>query len=110
MFFKCYDIFLYVNTLPINIIRNENSQPVLLSQFKIFFMREREEREIIGRGKRDNFCVINVKYREISWRVWKKRRRRRRRKTVTSRSTEELVLKKGTNHLKNGRKKSGKKR
>ena len=30
--------------------------------------RERGERE---RGKRDNFCVINVKYKEISWRVRK---------------------------------------
>ena len=36
------------------------------------------------------FCVINVKYKEISWRVRKKRRRR---KKVTSRSTEELMLK-----------------
>ena len=34
-----------------------------------YSLREREEREIIGRGKRDNFCVINVKYKEISWRV-----------------------------------------
>ena len=33
---------------------------------------EREKRE---RGKRDNFCVINVKYKEISWRVRKKRRK-----------------------------------
>ena len=30
---------------------------------------ERKEREI---GKRDNFCVINVKYKEISWRLRKK--------------------------------------
>ena len=44
-------------------------------------MRERE---------REKFCVINVKYKEISWRVRKKKRR----KKVTSRSTEELVLKK----------------
>ena len=42
--------------------------------------------------EREKFCVINVKYKEISWRV--RRRRRRRRKKVTSRSTEELVLKK----------------
>ena len=34
--------------------------------------REKREREKIG-----NFCVINVKYKEISWRV---RRRRRRKK------------------------------
>ena len=38
---------------------------------------ERVERE------RDKFCVINVKCKEISWRVRKKRR-----KKVTSRSTE----------------------
>ena len=44
----------------------------------------RKERE------REKFCVINVKYKEISWRVRKKKRR----KKVTSRSTEELVLKK----------------
>ena len=31
--------------------------------------REKRERE---RGKRDNFFVINVKYKEISWRVRKK--------------------------------------
>ena len=43
----------------------------------------RKERE------REKFCVINVKYKEISWRVRKKKkRRRRRRKKVTSRSTE----------------------
>ena len=48
-------------------------------------MRERgRERE------REKFCVINVKYKEISWRV------RRRRKKVTSRSTEELMLKKSS--------------
>ena len=41
------------------------------------------------RVEREKFCVINVKYKEISWRV----RKRRRRKKVTSRSTEELVLK-----------------
>ena len=34
---------------------------------------EREKRER-ARGKRDNFCVINVKYKEISWRVRKRRR------------------------------------
>ena len=27
------------------------------------------EREKRGRGERDKFCVINVKYKEISWRV-----------------------------------------
>ena len=46
-----------------------------------------------GERERVKFCVINVKYKEISWRVRKKRRRRRRRKKVTSRSTEELMLK-----------------
>ena len=40
------------------------------------------------RVEREKFCVINVKYKEISWRV----RKRRRRKKVTSRSTEELML------------------
>ena len=35
--------------------------------------------------EREKFCVINVKYKEISWRV---RRRKKRRKKVTSRSTE----------------------
>ena len=33
----------------------------------------RKERE----REREKFCVINVKYKEISWRVRKKRRRRR---------------------------------
>ena len=47
--------------------------------------RERERE----RGKRDKFCVINVKYKEISWRVRKEEEKRK----VTSRSTEELVLK-----------------
>ena len=41
--------------------------------------RERERRE------RDEICVINGKYKEISWRVRKKKRRKRK---VTSRSTE----------------------
>ena len=41
--------------------------------------REKSERE------REKFCVINVKYKEISWRV---RRRRRKKRKVTSRSTE----------------------
>ena len=40
-------------------------------------MRERErERE----RERDEICVINGKYKEISWRVREGRRRRRRRK------------------------------
>ena len=39
--------------------------------------------------EREKFCVINVKYKEISWRVRKKKRRRRKKKRkVTSRSTE----------------------
>ena len=43
-------------------------------------MRERE------RGREgDKFCVINVKYKEISWRV---RKRRKKKRKVTSRSTE----------------------
>ena len=42
------------------------------------------------RVEREKFCVINVEYKKISWRVRKKRKRR---KKVTSRSTEELVLK-----------------
>ena len=43
-------------------------------------MREKE---------REKFCVINVKYKEISWRVRKKKRRRKKKKRkVTSRSTE----------------------
>ena len=37
-----------------------------------------------ARGKRDKFCVINVKCKEISWRV----RGKKKRKKVTSRSTE----------------------
>ena len=40
---------------------------------------ERVKRE----RERDKFCVINVKYKKISWRV-----RRKKRKKVTSRSTE----------------------
>ena len=39
--------------------------------------------------------VINVKYKEISWRVRRRRRRKKKRKKVTSRNTEELVLKNG---------------
>ena len=37
--------------------------------------------------EREKFCVISLKYKEISWRVRKKKRK------VTSRSTQELVLK-----------------
>ena len=48
-------------------------------------MRERE------REREKFFCVINVKYKEISWRVRKEEEEKRK---VTSRSTEELVLKK----------------
>ena len=40
---------------------------------------ERVERE----REREKFCVINVKYKEISWRVRKEEKRK-----VTSRSTE----------------------
>ena len=47
--------------------------------------KQRESREMILNFK--IFCVINVKYKEISWRV-RKRRRRRRRKKITSRSNE----------------------
>ena len=42
---------------------------------------------ISGREKRERekFCVINVKYKEISWRV---RKRKKEKRKVTSRSTE----------------------
>ena len=46
---------------------------------------ERVDRE--RERERDEICVINGKYKEISWRVRKKKKRRRKRK-VTSRSTE----------------------
>ena len=52
-------------------------------------MRERK-REREREREREKFCVINVKYKEISWRLRKKKGRR---KKVTSRSTEELMLK-----------------
>ena len=35
--------------------------------------------------EREYFCVINVKYKEISWRV---RRKKKKKRKVTSRSTE----------------------
>ena len=38
--------------------------------------------------EREKFCVINVKYKEISWRVRKKKRRKKKKRKVTSRSTE----------------------
>ena len=41
--------------------------------------RERER-------ERDEFCIINVKYKEISWRVRKEEKKKKRK--VTSRSTE----------------------
>ena len=37
--------------------------------------REKKESER-ERGKRDNFCVINVKYMEISWRERRRRKRK----------------------------------
>ena len=49
--------------------------------------KDREERQ----RQRNVFCVINVKYKEISWRVRKEEEKER--KKVTSRSTEDLVLK-----------------
>ena len=36
--------------------------------------------------EREKFCVINVKYKEISWRV--RRRKKKKKRKVTSRSTE----------------------
>ena len=58
--------------------------------------RERErEKERERKQERDKFYVINVKYKEISWRVRKKKKKRRRKK-VTSRSTKELMLKNRT--------------
>ena len=42
---------------------------------------ERVERE----REREKFCEINVKYKEISWRV---RRKEKKKRKVTSRSTE----------------------
>ena len=38
-----------------------------------------------------NFIPINLKYKDISWRV--RRKKKKKRKKVTSRSIEELVLK-----------------
>ena len=34
------------------------------------------------RVEREKFCVINVKYKETSWRVRRKKRRRRRKKVI----------------------------
>ena len=39
-------------------------------------------------GEREKFCEINVKYKEISWRVRRRKRKRRKKRKVTSRSTE----------------------
>ena len=50
---------------------------------------ERVERDREREREREKFCVINVKYKEISQGQKKKEE-----KKVTSRSTEELVLKK----------------
>ena len=48
-------------------------------------MREKAREKAREREReRDEICVINGKYKEISWRV----RRRRRKRKVTSRSTE----------------------
>ena len=47
-------------------------------------MREKAREKAREKEKeRDKFCVINVKYKEISWRVRKRKKRK-----VTSRSTE----------------------
>ena len=45
---------------------------------QVIFIQQREfpERKERERGKRDNFCVINVKYKEISWRVRKKKEKK----------------------------------
>ena len=50
-----------------------------------FHGKREREREIILYIK--IFCVINVKYKEISWRVRRKKKKKKKRK-VTSRSTE----------------------
>ena len=39
------------------------------------FQKGKSERE--REGKRDNFCVINVKYKDISWRVRKEEKKRK---------------------------------
>ena len=50
-------------------------------------MREKAREKAREKEKeRDKFCVINVKYKEISWRVRKKEKEKKRK--VTSRSTE----------------------
>ena len=55
--------------------------------------RERDrDRDRDRERERDKFCLINVKYKEISWRV-RRRKKIKKRKKVTSRSTEKLVLK-----------------
>ena len=57
-------------------------------RFFLFFFQTREKAREKARERkreREKFCVINVKYKEISWRV---RKRRRKKRKVTSRSTE----------------------
>ena len=41
---------------------------------RVIFIQQREFPERKEREERDKFCVINVKYKEISWRVRKKGR------------------------------------
>ena len=67
-----------INKHEMNFIPNKHKlKRVIFIQYREF--PERKERE------RDNFCVINVKYKEISWRV---RKEKKKWKKVTSRSTE----------------------
>ena len=65
-----------------NLIPNKHElKRVIFNQFRNFWKGKRER-------EREKFCVINVKYKEISLSKKKKKR-----KKVTSRSTKEFVLK-----------------
>ena len=75
-------LFCNNNKHEMNFIPNKHELwRVIFNQFWNF---RKGKREIEKREEREKFCVINVKYKEISWTV----RKRRRRKKVTSRSTE----------------------
>ena len=46
------------------------------------------------RVERDKFCVINVKYKEISWRVRRKEKKKKKKKSNFQKHRVKLVLKK----------------
>ena len=67
-----------VKIIAVAVIRKSVSE-VMIRPFSVKCQERQRDRERERERERDEFCVINVKYKEISWRVRKKKKKEEKR-------------------------------